>query len=78
MPGSGLIKWPSTAKSVPQGLKPSDLCDVCGTTKVVPIYKTNYETGSSSMLGALREPAETRVDRVNRRLSARKFSMAGF
>jgi hypothetical protein len=36
-----------TAKSVPQGLKPSDFCGVCGTTKVVPFHKAIYETGSS-------------------------------
>jgi hypothetical protein len=42
-------KWSSTAKGVPQGLKPSDLRDVCGTTKVVPFYKAIYETGSSGV-----------------------------
>ncbi len=40
-------KWSSTAKGVPQGLKPSELRDVCGTTKVVPFYKAIYEMGSS-------------------------------
>ncbi len=39
-------KWSSTAKGVPQGLEPSDLRDVCGTTKVVPFYQAIYETAS--------------------------------
>jgi hypothetical protein len=35
------------ARERPQGLKPSDLCDVCGTTKVMPFFKAVDETGSS-------------------------------
>jgi hypothetical protein len=33
--------------NVPQGLKPLVLCGFCGTTKVVPCYKTIYATSSS-------------------------------
>src|SRR5580698_7892967 len=29
-------RWSCTAGAVPQGLKPSDFCGSCGTTKVVP------------------------------------------
>jgi len=31
-------------------LKPSYLCDVCGTTKVVPCYKAICETGPRQLL----------------------------
>ncbi len=41
---SCLIKLSNTAKGAPQGLKPRDLCDVFGTTKVVPFYKAIHES----------------------------------
>jgi len=34
-------------KSIPQGLKPTLICGVCGTTEVVPCYKATIAQRSA-------------------------------
>ena len=36
-------------ENVPQGLKPSIICGLFVTTKVVPFHKAIFETGSKSV-----------------------------